>query len=1231
MGSCYQLDERLRNLGLSDLWDGDERPTLALEIAQGAEASPRLSYRNVALLELLQTLSPAAAPASASGDLLAAFVHWATGLDLLQRAGVVTLTAPLGGGSWKYSILRSTWVVIYRASQGKHPALSSPESHINCASSGRSPGHLGRADLASGGGRSSSSAPSYKTISDDGSSKETKNLDWTSSPVAGLSPFVKSLQHHAWELTLLGAMTAWPAQLRQLVLMITAISDPRVIIWGDEHVMIYNEACIPLFGKKHPQALGSPAHEIWPEVWPQLVGIVHSAKNDGIPTKVSNFGLTMERHGYKEETYWTFQIIPVIGPDGVGVAAIDEFTESTTNVVGERRRRMLTKLGERIAGVDSLNDLWQAFLSSIEDCTEDLPFALYYSVTGGDSTGSIQSSDGEFASAISKRCLLEGTAGLPSDRHAAARTFSLSDTISDGGDIGRVCRQAWKLGRIVRLSSDDGTLPPDLARAIPGRAFDANMRSVLVIPITSVVETGIAGFLILGLNPQRPYDEEYQLFTHLLSDVLAKSAVLISMPEEQRRAQQTADEIHKSLSQQLQLTTLEAERSEARFTRMAQHSPVGMFSYKSDGTPIHINQSYLDMLGLTQETFMGPAEDGSPWKDIVVPEDTHVVNGAWNRLIELKIPVTVEYRLKRPWISFDKASGSELKGATWMLATAYPELNDDGEIQSVQGWLTDVSHRKFSEQLLSQRLHDALETKRQSENFIDMTSHEMRNPLSAILQSADGIITSLEASGLPILNESMTLSNETAEIILDAAHTIVLCAQHQKRIVDDILTLSKLDSNLLVITPDKIEPSVLVRKALKMFEGELDRAKMEAHLEEEPSYRELEVDFVMVDSSRLLQVIINLLTNAIKFTQYADQRRITIKLGASLSKPTGMHHQVAFIPVRASRPEHSMTPDWGIGPDIYLQFAVQDTGCGLTEDEMKLLFMRFSQASPKTYKQYGGSGLGLFISKELTELQGGQIGVWGEAGKGCTFTFYVKARRWVPSTPGIVAPSMAFERRLSEASTSRAGHTKSAGERMNGVAPDSRRKRHKSFDEKASNLEVLVVEDNLINQRVMAQQLSRLGCKVYVANHGLEALQFLTRTTFYTSSEPLQLASGPGHPSHLDVAGSVPQQSGTAAQSNTTPTIPEAADRVKLSVVLMDLEMPVMDGLTCVRHIRRLETTGQLRSHIPVIAVTANARSEQIATAIEAGMDKVVTKPFRIPDLVPQMERLVGEHESRSS
>lgn len=86
-------------------------------------------------------------------------------------------------------------------------------------------------------------------------------------------------------------------------------------------------------------------------------------------------------------------------------------------------------------------------------------------------------------------------------------------------------------------------------------------------------------------------------------------------------------------------------------------------------------------------------------------------------------------------------------------------------------------------------------------------------------------------------------------------------------------------------------------------------------------------------------------------------------------------------------------PDWGDGEESYISFSVEDTGRGLTEDEKKMLFLRFSQASPRTHVTYGGSGLGLFISRELTELQGGKIGVASEAGKGSTFAFFVKARR----------------------------------------------------------------------------------------------------------------------------------------------------------------------------------------------------------------------------------------------
>jgi CheY-like chemotaxis protein len=136
-------------------------------------------------------------------------------------------------------------------------------------------------------------------------------------------------------------------------------------------------------------------------------------------------------------------------------------------------------------------------------------------------------------------------------------------------------------------------------------------------------------------------------------------------------------------------------------------------------------------------------------------------------------------------------------------------------------------------------------------------------------------------------------------------------------------------------------------------------------------------------------------------------------------------------------------------------------------------------------------------------------------------------------------------------------------------------------------LHVLVVEDNLINQRVMSQQLRKQGCIVHIANHGLEALTFLA----------------------------------TSAFSSATPSTP-------LDVVLMDQEMPVMDGITCVREIRARQKSKEFNGHVPVIAVTANARSEQITVMMQAGMDSVVTKPFRIPELVPQMRKLVERTNS---
>lgn len=151
-----------------------------------------------------------------------------------------------------------------------------------------------------------------------------------------------------------------------------------------------------------------------------------------------------------------------------------------------------------------------------------------------------------------------------------------------------------------------------------------------------------------------------------------------------------------------------------------------------------------------------------------------------------------------------------------------------------------------------------------------------------------------------------------------------------------------------------------------------------------------------------------------------------------------------------------------------------------------------------------------------------------------------------------------LERRLSAPST----NTRLAGTTKSSTKDPSK----PDFDIQA--LHILVVEDNKINQTVLVRQLRLLGCTVYTADHGLEALELLDRSNFNLSP--------------------------TRHNGVLTPPI-------RLSVILMDIEMPIMDGLTCVRRIRQMEVEGKI-THVPVIAVTANARSDQISGAMEAGM-----------------------------
>lgn len=610
--------------------------------------------------------------------------------------------------------------------------------------------------------------------------------------------------------------------------------------------------------------------------------------------------------------------------------------------------------------------------------------------------------------------------------------------------------------------------------------------------------------------------------------------------------------------------------SETKFTRMAEFAPVGMFIANSSGDLTYSNETWWEI-----SRHPRAANSANTWMDSIKDEDLESVKTAWRKLVTKKAPMTHEFRFKTPW---QDRSGS--RGDTWVLMSAYPERDDNGDLKSVFGSLTNISQQKWAEDFQKRRMEEAIELKRQQENFIDMTSHEMRNPLSAILQCADEITTSLtDFRSSDGETKSMQRISEIFDSNIDAAQTIALCAQHQKRIVDDILTLSKLDSALLIVTPVAVQPVAVVQRALKMFEGELETNDIAMEFRMETSYLDLGIDWVKLDPSRLLQVLINLTTNAIKFTQRQEARTIIVSLGASKNRPHSAESDVSYFPSRSKRKDFTTDKtEWGTGENLYLHFAVQDTGRGLDEQEKTLLFQRFSQTSPRTHVQYGGSGLGLFISRELTELQGGEIGVSSERGVGSTFAFYVKARRVedMPLDTPIAASVNSLRRNSSNSSVTVESRINSAGKaihrsnttgqssrRPSVVSPISSPKLPLPSSLEFSKLKVLIVEDNLVNQRVLQKQLRNIGFVTEVANHGGEALEVLKTSRFWSGKE---------------------------------------TNGIELAIILMDLEMPTMDGLTCATKIRDFEADGTIVKHVPIIAVTANARLEQIESAMAAGI-----------------------------
>jgi PAS domain S-box-containing protein len=416
------------------------------------------------------------------------------------------------------------------------------------------------------------------------------------------------------------------------------------------------------------------------------------------------------------------------------------------------------------------------------------------------------------------------------------------------------------------------------------------------------------------------------------------------------------------------------------------------------------------------------------------------------------------------------------------LVTKVPLLDARQQPEAVLTVAVDITEQKALQRELAAAKTDAERLAQVKIDFLANMSHEIRTPLHGMLGMAQ------VAQGTP------GLPGEAGHAIT----RILRSGRHLMGVIDDILDFSRLDAGKMPADHLPYQPAHLAQDVVDLVRDAAHDKGLQLHLVCDPT-----PELVMGDPRRTRQILVNLMGNAIKFTAEGS---VTLHLRS--------------------------TPD-------ALCFDVIDTGIGMAEDVLQRVFSPFEQADTSTSRRFGGTGLGLGISRHLARLLGGDIGVHSRMGQGSTFTVSLpltraEAKDTQDAQPAVGAPAQAAQPAQCEAPL--------------------------------TGLRILAADDVDINREILLSLLCKRGAEVTVAEDGQLAVAQLAR-------------SGAGH----------------------------------FDVVLMDIQMPVMDGLEATRRLHELD------ADLPVLALTAHALPQETERCLAAGMVGHLAKPFDTQDMVAQI------------
>lgn len=360
-----------------------------------------------------------------------------------------------------------------------------------------------------GGNRLSSGGESETDVDESG-----RRSSFAEFVLEGAGEMGSLIQRFDWARTPLGPEEEWPQSLRTAVQIILTSRYPMFVWWGKDLTNLYNDPYRAFLGSKHPQALGKSAREVWAEIWNEIGPRTDAVLQDGKATFDQALLLLMDRHGYTEETYFTFSYSPLPDDTGSIGGLFCAVSEDTMHVIGERRLKVLRELSANMADCRTPQEVCKAAAQCLQSARRDLPFSLIY----------LLDQDG-------KNLRLECAAGIAEGHPAAPQVISAEDG------------WVWPLRSVIE--NDQTVLMEDLAarfESLPTGEWNTPPAHAVLMPIAHQGQQHPAGVLVAGLNPYRPFGEAFRGFVTVLSSQIAGAiANATAYESEKKRAEQLAE------------------------------------------------------------------------------------------------------------------------------------------------------------------------------------------------------------------------------------------------------------------------------------------------------------------------------------------------------------------------------------------------------------------------------------------------------------------------------------------------------------------------------------------------------------------------------------------------------------------------------------------------------------------------------------------------------------------